>query len=58
MMGFPIEKGKQLVSRALSGLNSKDTFNLITFSGDTAILFPEPSPAIPRQRISPARRNS
>jgi Ca-activated chloride channel homolog len=42
MMGFPIEKGKQLVSRALTGLNSKDTFNLITFSGDTSVLFPEP----------------
>jgi Ca-activated chloride channel homolog len=41
-MGFPIEKGKQLVSRALTGLNSKDTFNLITFSGDTSVLFPEP----------------
>jgi Ca-activated chloride channel family protein len=30
---------------ALDGLNPQDTFNLITFSGDTRILFPEPVPA-------------
>jgi Ca-activated chloride channel family protein len=30
---------------ALAGLNPQDTFNLITFSGDTRILFPEPVPA-------------
>lgn len=42
MSGFPVEKGKQLVSKMLTHLNPHDTFNLITFSGDTAILFPEP----------------
>jgi Ca-activated chloride channel family protein len=42
MMGYPIEKGKELVGKMLDHLNPKDTFNLITFSGDTAILFPEP----------------
>jgi len=42
MMGFPIEKAKELVNRALDELYPGDTFNLITFSGDTRILFPEP----------------
>ena len=32
---------------ALASLNPRDTFNLITFSGDTHILFPAPVPATP-----------
>ena len=32
---------------AIDGLNPRDTFNLITFAGDTHILFPEPVPATP-----------
>jgi Ca-activated chloride channel family protein len=42
MSGFPIEKAKETMKLALNGLNPQDTFNLITFSGDTHILFPEP----------------
>ncbi|HEY7095468.1 MAG TPA: VIT and VWA domain-containing protein [Terriglobales bacterium] len=42
MMGYPIEKGKELVEKALDELYPGDTFNLITFSGDTEVLFPEP----------------
>ena len=42
MSGFPIEKGKEFISHALDELYPGDTFNLITFSGDTHILFPEP----------------
>ena len=42
MSGFPIEKAKALISRALDELYPGDTFNLITFSGDTQILFPQP----------------
>ncbi|HTF44156.1 MAG TPA: VIT and VWA domain-containing protein, partial [Terriglobales bacterium] len=42
MMGFPIEKAKAFISRALDELYPGDTFNLITFSGDTQVLFPEP----------------
>jgi Ca-activated chloride channel family protein len=42
MSGFPIEKAKEAMRLALGGLNPQDTFNLITFSGDTTILFPEP----------------
>jgi len=35
------------VARWLDGLYPQDTFNLITFSGDTDILFPQPVPATP-----------
>jgi len=42
MWGFPLEKAKELVSHALDELYPGDTFNIITFSGDTHILFPEP----------------
>lgn len=45
MSGFPIEKAKETMKLALANLNPMDTFNLITFAGDTHILFPEPVPA-------------
>lgn len=45
MMGFPIEKAKEVIHTALDNMNPNDTFNLITFSGDEHILFPEPVPA-------------
>lgn len=45
MAGFPIEKAKETAALALETLNPHDTFNLITFSGDTKILFPAPVPA-------------
>jgi Ca-activated chloride channel family protein len=45
MSGFPMEKAKEAMRLALNGLNPQDTFNLITFAGDTHILFPEPVPA-------------
>jgi Ca-activated chloride channel family protein len=47
MSGFPIEKAKETMKLALDGLYPQDTFNLITFSGDEHILFPEPVPATP-----------
>jgi Ca-activated chloride channel family protein len=47
MMGFPIEKAKEAMKLAMDGLNARDTFNLITFSGDEHILFPKPVPATP-----------
>ena len=50
MSGFPIEKAKEAMGLALDGLNPRDTFNLITFSGDTHILFPNPVPATPENR--------
>src|SRR6266545_3950787 len=42
MSGFPIEKAKETMKLALDGLYPADTFNLITFAGDTRILFPAP----------------
>lgn len=45
MSGFPIEKAKESMKLALDGLNPQDTFNLITFAGDTSILFEKPVPA-------------
>ena len=45
MHGFPIDKAKETMRLALDNLNPTDTFNLITFAGDTSILFPEPVPA-------------
>jgi len=54
MSGFPIEKAKEAMSYALDGLNPQDTFNLITFSGDTSILFPQPVPAT-RENLATAQ---
>lgn len=45
MSGFPIEKAKEAMRLSLDGLYPNDTFNLITFAGDTAILFDKPVPA-------------
>src|SRR5262249_14339175 len=45
MSGFPIEKAKETMKLALDSLYTQDTFNLITFAGDTHILFPQPKPA-------------
>lgn len=47
MWGFPLEMAKKTIQRALDNLRKDETFNLITFSGDTKILFPEPVPATP-----------
>ena len=47
MSGFPIEKAKETMKLALDGLYPGDTFNLITFAGDTRILFPQPVVATP-----------
>ncbi len=47
MEGFPIEKAKETMDLALNNLYPHDTFNLITFSGDTDILFSEPVLATP-----------
>lgn len=45
MHGFPLEKAKQVIRGAFDGLHPRDTFNLITFSGDDHVLFPAPVPA-------------
>jgi Ca-activated chloride channel homolog len=55
MEGFPIEKAKQTMDLALNNLYPHDTFNLITFAGDTEILFPEPVLATP-ENLSKAKK--
>jgi Ca-activated chloride channel family protein len=45
MNGFPIEKAKEAMQLSLDGLYPEDTFNLITFAGDTRVLFEQPVPA-------------
>jgi Ca-activated chloride channel family protein len=55
MWGFPLDMAKKTVQRALDNLRSDETFNLITFSGDTRILFPEPVPATP-ENVAEAKK--
>lgn len=45
MDGFPLDKAKETTKLALKNLYPHDTFNVITFAGDTNVLFPEPVPA-------------
>lgn len=45
MSGFPIEKAKETMALAIDSLRAEDTFNLITFAGDTHILWDRPRPA-------------
>jgi Ca-activated chloride channel homolog len=45
MGGLPIETAKRVMQLALDGLYEHDTFNLITFAGDTHVLFDRPVPA-------------
>ena len=45
MSGFPIEKAKEAMKLSLDGLYPEDTFNLVTFAGDTHVLFEDPVPA-------------
>ncbi len=47
MEGFPLDKAKETMKLALDGLYPQDTFNLITFAGDTHILFEKPVRATP-----------
>ena len=47
MNGFPLEKARETMKLALNNLYPHDTFNLITFAGETKILFPEPVLATP-----------
>src|SRR5690606_37428192 len=38
MHGFPMEKSREVMKNAIAAMNPADTFNIITFAGDTAIL--------------------
>jgi Ca-activated chloride channel family protein len=55
MEGFPIEKAKEAMKLSLDGLYPEDTFNIIAFAGDTAILFNTPVPAT-RANLDAAQR--
>jgi Ca-activated chloride channel family protein len=50
MMGYPIEKSKDVMVRAIDAMRPADTFNVITFSGFTSILWPLPRPNTPENR--------
>lgn len=45
MSGFPIEKAKEVMSKAIAAMRPQDRFNVITFAGGTEILWPEPRTA-------------
>ncbi len=50
MSGFPIEKAKAVMSRTINAMRPADTFNLITFAGNTRILWQQPRPNTPDNR--------
>jgi Ca-activated chloride channel family protein len=55
MGGFPIEKAREAMNLTLNGLNPNDTFNVITFAGETRILFEDPVPAT-KENLAAARK--
>ncbi|MBL8219494.1 MAG: VWA domain-containing protein [Bryobacterales bacterium] len=55
MSGFPMDKSKEVMRMALASMHSRDTFNIITFAGDTHILFPAPVPAT-AENVAAAQR--
>jgi Ca-activated chloride channel family protein len=40
MSGFPMETSKAMMRRAIENLRPEDKFNIVTFAGDTSVLFP------------------
>ncbi len=50
MSGFPIEKSKEVMTRAIDAMRPADAFNIITFAGRTAILWGTPRPATAENR--------
>lgn len=55
MHGFPLDKAKEAMMAAIEGLHPRDRFNLITFSGDTHLLFNGPVAAT-QENIAEAKR--
>ncbi len=45
MNGWPIEKSKELMTKAIAQMRPTDTFNIITFAGSTRVLWKSPRPA-------------
>ena len=54
MEGFPIEKAKETMKLAMDSLYPSDTFNLITFAGNTDILFRIPFLQLKRTSAKPS----
>ncbi len=54
MSGDPINKAKETMALCLDQADPRDTFNVITFAGDTHLLFEQPVPAS-AQNISQAQ---
>ncbi|MGE0482201.1 MAG: VIT domain-containing protein, partial [Phycisphaerae bacterium] len=52
MSGFPIEKAKAVMAKAIDALRPGDTFNLITFAGSTKVLWEHPRPATNENRAA------
>ena len=50
MRGFPIEKAKAVMTKAIDSMRPNDSFNLITFAGATRMLWNQPRPATPENR--------
>ena len=50
MSGFPIQKAKEVIGKAIDGMRPDDTFNVITFAGNTHVLWPDPVPATAENR--------
>ena len=45
MSGLPIEKAKEVMDKLIGTMQPGDTFNIITFAGDTHVLWDRPQPA-------------
>lgn len=45
MNGFPIEKAKDVMTKAIATMRPRDTFNVITFAGSTNVLWQASRPA-------------
>jgi hypothetical protein len=50
MQGFPIEKSKEVMAKAIAAMRPADTFNVIAFAGSTRTLWPEPRTATDENR--------
>src|SRR5439155_490725 len=50
MKGTPIETAKVLIERAIDTMRPADTFNVITFAGETLVLWNRPRPATQTNR--------
>jgi Ca-activated chloride channel family protein len=44
MRGYPIDQAKAVMAKAIDAMRPDDRFNLITFAGDTSILWDKPRP--------------